>query len=265
MKETPSDSDLKAEKNIKEDYSSKKSGLVQSSLWEAVDRDRLIELKEVVIADKKEKKRKTAPSVYGITPSRVRYQDFERPQTIPQLFLGIPGVQVIGITTFEPQIVLPKAAGSGPILWVLDGMPLVQPTNLADIMSLVSYIDIDKIEILYASQASIYGSRASGGAIVVYTRSGSLLDSYNRKDANIKVQGYHDSLNFDNYLDDLKKKSRKSENNLRTLYWNPNLRTNKKGEVLVEFESPNEKVSSLKLEAIAVTEKGNFGNLKVIH
>ena len=230
-----------------------------------MDRDRLIELEEVFVTDKKQTERKTAPSVYGVTPTRVKYQDFERPQTIPQLFLGIPGVTVQGLGTFEPTLSLPKAAGLGPVLWVLDGMPLVQTTTLAEIMSLVSYIDVDKIEILYGAQASIYGTRAAGGAIVIYTRSGSFLDSYNRKDANIKFQGYHDSLNFDNYLEDLEKKSRKQQNNLNTLYWNPNLKTDKNGEVLVEFNSPVEKVSPLKLEAIAVTENGELGKLKVIY
>lgn len=244
---------------------SKNGDVVQSSSWEPVDRDRLIELEEVSVIDNKQQERKTAPSVYGITPTRVKYQDLERPQTIPQLFLGIPGVQVQGIGTFEPTIFLPKSAGLGPVLWVLDGMPLVQPTKLSEIISMVSYVDVDKIEILYGAEASIYGSRAAGGAIIIYTRSGSFLDSYNRKDANIKFQGYHDSLNFDNYLEDLGKKSRRYQNNLSTLYWNPNLKTNKNGEALVELKVPVEKDLPLKLEATAVNENGELGSLKVIY
>lgn len=243
----------------------KNGDVVQSSSWEPVDPDRLIELEEVSVIDKKQQKRKTAPSVYGITPTKVKYQDFERPQTIPQLFLGIPGVQVQGIGTFEPTIFLPKSAGLGPVLWVLDGMPLVQPTKLSEIISMVSYVDVDKIEILYGAQASIYGTRAAGGAILIYTRSGSFLDSYNRKDANIKFQGYHESLNFENYLEDLEKKSIRHQNNLSTLYWNPNLKTNKNGEALVELKVPVEKDSPLKLEATAVTENGELGSLKVIY
>ncbi len=254
------------EENRTKDKAFDKGDIVQSSAWEPVDSKRLIELEEVSVTEKKQSERKkTAPSVYGVIPTKVKYQDLETPQTIPQLFLGIPGVRVLGLGTIEPTVLLPRAAGMGQVLWVLDGMPLVQPTKLSEIISMVNYVDVDRIEILYGAQASIYGSRAGGGAIIIYTRSGSFLDSYNRKDANIKFQGYHDSLNFEKYLEELEKKSRRQQNNLNTLYWNPNLKTDDNGEIKVEFKSPIENVSFIKLEATAVTEKGEMGRLKVVY
>ena len=263
--ETVEELDVNSTKTMVEEYRKKTNEPVKSSFWDPINEDRLVILDEVSVTEKKVQKRKTSPSIYGITPTKVKYQDFERPQTIPELFLGIPGVQVSGLGTFEPWVTLPKAAGLGPILWVLDGTPLVQPTNLSDIISLVSYTDVDKIEILYGAQASIFGSRAAGGAIVIYTRSGGFLDNISRKDAMIKFQGYSDELSFESYWKDQSKKSSKAANEFKTLYWNPSLKTNEKGEAIVTMKRPIQDSTVLELKATAVNEKGQIGFLQVTY
>ena len=128
--------------------------------------ERLITLEGVTLVGEKLKvKRK--PSYYGLEPARRVVQDPERPKTIPQLFLNIPGVQVSNLGNLNPTVILPKAAGTGPVLWVIDGIPLTQDfevTPLADVMSLIPFIDVDRIEILFGPQAAMYGTRGSGGS-----------------------------------------------------------------------------------------------------
>ncbi|WP_405383108.1 TonB-dependent receptor [Maribacter sp. LLG6340-A2] len=264
-------------KNVKkdraEDYQVKKGDIVQSSSWQPIDEDRLIELEEVSVMDKKiENKKKGARSVYGIEPSRVVFQDPKRPKTIPQMFLGIPGVQVMGLGSMTPRVVLPKAAGLGPVLWVLDGMPLSQESNsalgiysgLPEIMSFLPAVDVERIEILFGPKASIYGSRATGGAIVIYTRSGSFLDATKRKEAFIKFQGYSQTANFEEYQKDLFKNNKSSKNKLLTLFWDTEIMTDDKGEAIINFKLPNES-TILELKATAVTENGDIGELNIVN
>ncbi len=241
---------------------SKKGKVVGTSPWQAVKEDRLIELEEVEVMEKKLKK-KEKPAVYGMVPSKVMYQDPDKPKTIPQLFLGVAGVQIRGLGTLEPQVILPRASGIGPILWVLDGLPLMQPSSLADIMSIVNAFDIERIEILFGPQAAIYGTRAAGGAILVYTRSASDLDYVNRKEGRLNFQGYFESPSFDSYLGKVAKNSKKATNKISTIYWNPAIKTNAKGEAVIRFEVPNG-YDQLELKAKGVTKEGALGAARIL-
>ena len=245
------------------DFNARKKGkIVKTSPWQPIDRDKVIALEEVEVLQKKFQEKKTMPSVYGIGSTRVKFQDVKRPMTIPQLFLGIPGVQVIGLGTLRPQVILPKAAGMGSILWVLDGMPLMQPSGLLDIMNAISYVDVERIEILYGPQAAIYGSRSSGGAIVIYTRSGAGMDYVNRKEGQLNFQGYFESPTFDSYVHKVMKRPKKYKNRVTTLFWDPKIKTDENGEATFRFSTPIE-YDRLELKACAVTEKGKIGSVKV--
>ncbi|NKI31970.1 TonB-dependent receptor [Croceivirga thetidis] len=224
----------------------------------------LIPLEEVTLVGKK-RLSKVTKSVYNITPSRVAYQSEERPKTIPQLFLGIPGVYVTNLGDIERvSVSLPQSYGLGPVLWVLDGIPLVQPdqasidnatTPLAEIMSLVSFIDVERIELLRGADAGVFGSRAGGGVILIYTKSGAYSSEYiARKDAQTTFEGYEIPIAFDDYLEVISRKRKLKENN-KTLFWNPSLVTNENGEATFEFEVLHED-SSLMIDVKAVTEEG---------
>jgi len=232
------------------------------------DLDRLITLEGVTLIGEKPKVRKT-PSVYNIEPTRVVFQDPERPRTIPQLFLSIPGVQVsnLGNINPPPSVSLPKAAGSGRVLWVLDGIPLSQApvemgtTPLADIMSMIPFTDVERIEILFGPQAAIYGTRSSGGAILIYTRNGGDENHYNRKEARLTFEGYHDSLSFETYQKRISGEKSKVETS--TLYWNPSLNTDENGEAFIKM--PNiSKNKTIKVEIKAITSDGKSGSLQTI-
>ena len=63
--------------------------------------ERLIELDEIRLVATR-RIQKTSPTVYNLQASRVINQDIEKPKTIPQLLLNIPGVQVIRLGTLNP-------------------------------------------------------------------------------------------------------------------------------------------------------------------
>jgi hypothetical protein len=217
-----------------------------------------IALEEVTLVATREL-HNTSPDRYDLRATRVIEQNIERPRTIPQLFLNIPGVQVIGLGTLSPQISIPRAAALGPILWVIDGFPLDQTTRLVDIINIVTYTDIKRIELLIGAEASVYGARSAGGVIQIYTRTGSDLEYLARKDAQVVFQGYHNSILFKEYENPVERK-RILEDMPVSVLWNPRLPTDKKGETILSLPS-SMKDTPLMIEVRAVTEEGKRGEL----
>ncbi len=232
--------------------------------------ERLIPLEGVTLTGDK-KMKKITPSVYNIEPTRVVYQNPKRPKTIPQLFLGMPGVQVEGLGDLYPSITIIGNVGAGPVLWVVDGFPLSQAGNggmstigngtikhsLDEILDLVNFQDVERIELLTGPDASIFGSRASGGVILIYTRSGSYAAEVAvRKDAQLKFKGFQSAVPFEELMTSKRGKRTKKSS---TLYWNPNLKTDANGEVEVPFALVNSE--QIILEVKAVTNDGKKGSL----
>ncbi len=226
------------------------------------EKEKLIALEEITLTATKPL-RETSPSVYNIEPTRVLHQDAKRPKTIPQLFLGVPGVQVIGLGSLNPQISIPRAARLGPLLWVIDGFPLQQPTSLMDVINLLNFSDIERIELLIGGEASMYGTRAAGGVILIYTRSGSDEEYIGRKAAQLTFQGFHESIDFEEYRASVLKKLKIHEDVPKTLYWNPDLQTNEKGEAFITVPSTAE-YDLIEVHANSFTQKGARGSLKTI-
>ncbi len=218
-----------------------------------------IKLNTVTLLATRDLKRSAVPE-FALQPTRVINQDKERLKPIDELFLNIPGVQVVGLGTPNPSLSIPRAAWLGPLLWVIDGFPLDQSTRLIDIISLVPYTDVERIEILIGAEAAMYGTRSSGGVISIMTRSGSDQDYLARKDAQVSYKGFHESVDYDALKESKKRKSKNFTETSTTLYWNPDLRTDENGEASIRLNSSilNDQ---LKIEANAITENGLRGNL----
>ena len=229
--------------------------------------EKTIELKEVEVVEKGIERKKLTPSLYGIdvSPNRVNRQDFDKPKNLLQLLADLPGVAVGGPETLNPYL---RVIGTkGPILWVIDGFPLSQNqeavTNnfstssspLLEIMAMVNGQDIERVELLKGAEASIYGSRAAGGVIVIYTRTGNELDYIPRKESGLVFEGYQPALDFDQYKEEL---SKRKEGKMNLLYWNPNLRTDENGEAIIELTLPKDS-PSIKIEASAISMDGKIG------
>jgi len=236
-----------------------------------VDTTGVIELDEVQVSENRPKVQKSMQSVYGIEipESRIKYQDYEKPKSIAQMISEIPGVMVTGMGEFEPTVKITRANGAGPVLFVLDGIPLSQGSgsgyeanffdkaenSLVPLINRVSAVDVERVELMFGADASIYGSRASGGVILVYTRSGSSSDYIKRKEGQLELSGYEPFLDFEAYREELSKKSRKESN---ILYWNPKLETDENGEVIINLPiSPSD--SNIRIEASAITPDGKVG------
>jgi hypothetical protein len=242
----------------------RKGEVTQSSPWEYLDSEELVELNEVVVVEEKLNSSRSKPSVYGVTPAKIIYQDKEKPKTLPQLFLTTAGINVVNLGGLNPELRLPAAAGAGPVLWVVDGMPMMnQGNSLMEVMNVVSFVDIERIEVLYGSEAAIYGSRASGGAILVYTRSAANLDYVNRKEGRLKFQGYHQSENFNSVAKIMEKKPKRYRDQINTIFWEPKLRTNEDGEVFIKFNTAIP-IETIMLKATTVTAEGAVGNFTTV-
>ena len=228
--------------------------------------EKTIKLDEVELVGKGIERKKLTPSLYGIDvpPNRVNYQDFDKPKSLLQLLAELPGVIVGGSETLNPYVGVLGA--TGPILWVLDGFPLTQEgtsTNmgtsssspLRELRALATDRDIERIELLKGPEASIYGSRGSGGVFVIYTRTGNELEYIPRNDAQLTFEGYEPDLDFKQYKEGL---SKRKEGRMNLLYWNPNLQTDENGEAIIELALPQDS-SSIKIEASAISVDGKIG------
>lgn len=231
--------------------------------------EKTIELEEIEIVEKAPERKKMSPSIYGIdVPSnRIKLQDPVRPKSFVQLLAELPGVVVSGAETLNPSVRVTSA--SGPILWVLDGFPLSQgggkridrgyggntQNQLMDVMALTSARDIERIELLVGADASIYGTRGSGGVIAIYTRRGDELEYVPRKESELVFEGYMPTLDFNDYVNEL---SKRKENKLNLSYWNPNLETDDNGEAIIQVPKKKD-LSRIKVEISAISTKGRIG------
>ena len=232
----------------------KERELVETTPWAVIDTTGLISLAEATVTAKKQEVQET-PSIYGIEPRRVIRQDPKKPSiSIGELLQHMPGVFVSGDIFNAPSIYVPSAP-PGPTRWVVDGLMLVANQNPFD---LIPNIDVERIELLSAADASIYGSRGTGAIFAIYTRNGSGAEYVRRKDAMVTFKGYAQPLSFEEYLAQRNRNRKLRKQGPSTLYWNPNIGTDEKGEAVVRFRSPGVYQNVL-LTAETVAPDGRVG------
>ncbi|TPG62419.1 TonB-dependent receptor plug domain-containing protein [Hymenobacter nivis] len=158
--------------------------------------------------------------------------------TLFQVLQGrIPGVNVTGA---EPNMVVQirgpsSIQGSNRPLFVLDGLPVDQ-----DVLSFFPARDVETIEVLKGAEAAIYGTRGAGGVIAVYTRRGapSYQPSMELAPGILAVysNGYACPRQFyQPRYDRPQPAAAPADPRRRTLYWNPDVRTNAAGEAELTF------------------------------
>ena len=121
---------------------------------------------------------KTKATLTGAVETVTEKQFASKPQTnIAQSLQGaVPGLLVtrgggqVGVEDNGLQIRgRTSRAGTG-VLVIIDGIP--QPENNAQALNEINPNDVESISVLKDAQASIYGSRAAGGVILITTKSG---------------------------------------------------------------------------------------------
>lgn len=254
---------------------------------DAMEDREVIRLKEVEITENKIEQKRSMPPVYGLktTPARTVLQDLKKPKALYQMLSEIPGIIVSGNLEY-PNINrmvtntlmtsggsgFPSGSGeirssrgqtldaSGP-LWVIDGLIWGNDNGITPEMGLSSW-EVERIEFLSPADAGIYGSRASQGVFLIYTRNGKDVDYLNRKEGTLTLQGYHISQDFDNYKNDILEKPKKYMGKPITHFWSPSLKTDANGEATVSFVSPIEH-EKLEINIRTITPNGRIGTLNI--
>ena len=256
---------------IDEELTSKVINKTEGEIYNGNNKAGLIALEEVIVKDEYKTKGKEA-STYGVKPSspqRIKYQDPRRLKSLPQLLSEIPGVIVSGIGGLNPNLTILR--GTGSVLFVIDGLALSQSSSttgsdgtsygggnqsvsLSEIQSVVQHSDIERIELLIGNDAGIYGTRAAGGVVQIYTRQGSENNYISRKQAQIEFQGYSNEIDYNSYLESLSKKKLKE---LNLLYWNPKIQTDTNEEVSIRFKLPMN-IKNIAIEAVMVSPQDDI-------
>ncbi|RLD75609.1 MAG: hypothetical protein DRJ07_17785, partial [Bacteroidetes bacterium] len=144
-------------------------------------------------------------------------------------------------------------------LYLVDGMV----TTFDGIQS-ISVNDVDRVEILKGPSAAIYGSRGGNGVIAVYTKKGYY---YKRGELRFKMLGYHTPKTFYVPKYDIKKGITNEKKDYRkTVYWKPNVKTDKTGKAYIEFyQSDISDEFEIVIEGISVNGKiGSFSSFYTV-
>lgn len=216
--------------NPKPVQKSQTNRVFQPTPWLSLEDEKLIELEEVTVT---ETQQNFGFSTLGkpLARGRIKKQDYNQPRMLDELLLGIPGVQVSGLGSLDPSVTILRA--NGPVLWVLDGLPLMQSFDVGslttgsgnpmrEIMNIVPANTIERIEVLVeAAETGIYGTRGAGGVIQIFTRFADQPSATKRKLGGIKLQGLIPAL-------DLSKKEelKQIENSDNLLFWTTSISEN---------------------------------------
>ena len=138
----------------------------------------------------------------------------------------VPGISEFGESSLRGRNSINL---SNEPLYLLDDIP----TNKSNIGN-ISPQDVDRVEILRSlGKTAIYGSRGANGVIAVYTKKGSFS---NIGKVHIRLLGFLSEVEFLGKASEI--------NNIETtIYWNPMLKTNTKGEVKFNVKLPTGKYS----------------------
>ena len=214
----------------------------------------LIRLDEATVSERRISLVKEMKSIHGIVipGKRVIFQDHAKPKSLDQLLMEIPGVRIQGLGGMDPKVSVPQ--GRGQVMWVIDGYMLPQdfdgsvlgyPINsTGPIRDFTSHTDIDRIDLLVGNDAALFGSRGSGGVIVITTRTGNDVEFIDRKQARLLVRGYEPRVDFDSYMEEL---SRREKERATLLYWNPEFNTSRDGTLDLEIPSAFEGAENFKI------------------
>jgi hypothetical protein len=143
------------------------------------------------------------------------------------------------------------------MLIVVDG---IQMDSAFDINSL-GPIDVETVEVLKYGNASIYGMRSGNGVLVFTTRIGKLRDLKDIPSFGIlpiTARGYYKarvfySPKYDDVDVNLKKRDLRS-----TIYWNPELVTDKDGNAEIDYYNADTP-GTYRMVVEGIDEKGNLG------
>ena len=196
---------------------------------------RNINLANVAVTAKRETVPRDDPRrLYGATGGTViDFANTPSMQTGGSVLQMLQG-RVAGLTiSGNPPNMTVQIRNSGSPQFILDGMRVD-----VDVINTLAPTDIESIEVFKGAEAAIFGN--SGGAIAIYTKRAD--PNYKGADkgpapgvAVIRLPGFYPVREFYSPRYSSLLTNPPADPRVSTLYWNPELRTNAKGEVEVHF------------------------------
>lgn len=168
------------------------------------------------------------------------------------------GVQIRGEYPNQQAIIRGNASltGSNAAMFVVDGVIISNEGANSIPVQDIAYVDILKSN----ATAAIYGGRAANGVIAIYTKRGDEKATPSNSGPrmgiiNFEHPGYYKARTFyqPNYDQKLPEHTRPDIRS--TLYWNPNVRTDKTGNVQLEFYTDDKK-STYQIDIQGISRDG---------
>ena len=194
----------------------------------------VLKLNEAIITA--EKPKASAESIYtgGIDTYTIEGDRLTKygARTVMDLTRLLPGVTVYGDT------IRVRNSSSLPLVVIDD---LIYEEDAFGILSTLSVDDISSISLVRGVDSSIFGVRGEGGAIVITLKNGVSLPSqpargivtYTPLGYSSSVEFYHPKYETDqqksSFIPDLRS----------TIYWNPALQLDEKGNAVIEYYTPD--------------------------
>jgi TonB-dependent SusC/RagA subfamily outer membrane receptor len=148
---------------------------------------------------------------------------------------------------------VPFLMGGGPMLVVVDGV------EGAD-FNTINASEVETVEVLKYAGAAIYGMNGGNGVIVITTKRGAGTDWKDIASIGIlpiTIQGYYKAREF--YSPKYENNTPNPHPDLRsTIYWQPELTTNKDGEALFDYYNADG-TGAYRIVVEGIDEKGNIG------
>ena len=194
----------------------------------------VIRLKEAVVTA--EKRKASAESIYtgGINTYSIEEDklSIHSGRTVIDIAYMLPGVAVRGDTVYvRNSRALPLA--------VIDDV--VYDEDIYSILSTLHVDDITSISLVRGADASIFGVRGEGGAIVITLKTGVTLNAQAARGiVTYAPLGYSNSVEFYHPEYETPQEKNPSRADLRsTIYWAPSLQFDEKGNAVIEYYTPD--------------------------
>ena len=130
------------------------------------------DLNPVVVVGSRQKQRL---SDVMTSVSVITRQDIERlqPQDIGSILQGQPGLEIVRAGGLGMQTsIFMRGTNSSQVLVLVDGMKVTDEFSNATPLQNIPISQVDHIEILRGNASALYGPRAMGGVIQIFTKSG---------------------------------------------------------------------------------------------
>ena len=127
---------------------------------------------------------------------------------------------------------------------LLDGSQFIQPGSNTIVGQLEPLLTVpieivDRIEVLKSNMSAIYGSNGANGVIAIYTKKGTdtakVLNQDGKGTVSEKIRGFHATREFYSPDYEFVEPTHAKPDKRATLYWNPHLTPDDRGEITVSF------------------------------